>query len=422
MAQISDNDAVYTVLDQLNGSSLPAVSTMKIFELANAANIPVHYADSNTWPSVSAALTGYSTSDIAHVAASIALGGFAVLPQNGNVSLNSWTGAGYVIQICDDSNMFTEMAISGGYNGGYCTEYIVPSSLSYANGTLTALLVTKYEDDGRAILANAGFANPKNLAAEISCPIVMTAGTVNWFNKVSDGDWKDWMTVSGNISGEGRYNVNLANVQGNGIKFTGNNNDFHGDVYTSGGKSNRSVINWSDSNANTFLHIGHSYRNDDRGEACMGGNPTFGGYEGVWVDKWDNRTITVGSLNRYSEIHLYNCHRGYLLSLTKVGTAPRRLLLDWHKRPRAVHDGRRPRQRVGRPSLPADQSRRAEAHPHDRRCGEAGWHKRGRLRRVCRRSDSRRPLGGNGRRPSFDVANLYPAYIKDTCTPYARGS
>ena len=132
----------HAVLDQLNGSSLPAVSTMKIFELANAANIPVHYADSNTWPSVSAALTGYSTSDIAHVAASIALGGFAVLPQNGNVSLNSWTGAGYVIQICDDSNMFTEMAISGGYNGGYCTENIVPSSLSYANGTLTA----RYDD------------------------------------------------------------------------------------------------------------------------------------------------------------------------------------------------------------------------------------------------------------------------------------
>ena len=211
-------------------------------------------------------------------------------------------------------------------DGASAKEVWLNDAVTFTNGTLTALLVTKYEDDGRAILANAGFANPKNLAAEISCPIVMTAGTVNWFNKVSDGDWKDWMTVSGNISGEGRYNVNLANVQGNGIKFTGNNNDFHGDVYTSGGKSNRSVINWSDNNANTFLHIGHSYRNDDRGEACMGGNPTFGGYEGVWVDKWDNRTITVGSLNRYSEIHLYNCHRGYLLSLTKVGTANLRLI------------------------------------------------------------------------------------------------
>ncbi len=210
--------------------------------------------------------------------------------------------------------------------GASAKEVWLNDAVTFTNGTLTASLVTKYEDDGQAILANAGFANPKNLAATISCPIVMAADTVNWFNKVADGDWKEFMVVSGNISGSGRYNVNIANVQGNGIKFTGNNNDFHGDVYTSGGKSNRSVINWSDNNANTFLHIGHSYRNDDRSEACMGGNPTFGGYEGVWIDKWDNRTITVGSLNRYSEIHLYNCHRGYLLSLTKVGTANLRLI------------------------------------------------------------------------------------------------
>lgn len=200
------------------------------------------------------------------------------------------------------------------------------ANVTLTGGTLTTTLAATYENSGKVTLSNAGFANPKNLAATISCPIVMAADTVNWFNKVADGDWKEFMVVSGNISGSGRYNVNIANVQGNGIKFTGNNNDFHGDVYTSGGKSNRSVINWSDNNANTFLHIGHSYRNDDRSEACMGGNPTFGGYEGVWVDKWDNRTITVGSLNRYSEIHLYNCHRGYLLSLTKVGTANLRLI------------------------------------------------------------------------------------------------
>ena len=32
----------HAVLDQLNGTALPSVSTMKVFELANAANVPVH--------------------------------------------------------------------------------------------------------------------------------------------------------------------------------------------------------------------------------------------------------------------------------------------------------------------------------------------------------------------------------------------
>ena len=208
-------------------------------------------------------------------------------------------------------------------DGAFAKEVWLNDAVTFTNGTLTALLVTKYEDDGRAILANAGFANPKNLAAEISCPIVMTAGTVNWFNKVSDGDWKDWMTVSGDISGKGRYNVNLANVQGNGVKFTGNNNDFHGDVYTSGGKSNRSVINWSENavGTNTFLHIGHSYGTYNSDSYRMGAAVKFGGVDGGWWDRYDDNMLTIGYLNRNSTINLSNGVSGRANSVVKVGAA-----------------------------------------------------------------------------------------------------
>lgn len=208
-------------------------------------------------------------------------------------------------------------------DGASAKEVWLNDAVTFTNGTLTASLVTRYEDDGRAILANAGFANPKNMAAEISCPIVMTAGTINWFNKVSDGDWKEWMTVSGDISGEGRYNVNLANVQGNGMKFTGNNNDFHGDVYTSGGKSNRSVINWSENavGTNTFLHIGHSYGTYNNDSYRMGAAVKFGGVDGGWWDRYDGALLTIGYLNRDSVINISNGVGGRANSVAKVGNA-----------------------------------------------------------------------------------------------------
>lgn len=209
--------------------------------------------------------------------------------------------------------------------GASAKEVWLNDAVTFTNGTLTASLVTKYEDDGQAILANAGFANPKNLAATISCPIVMAADTVNWFNKVADGDWKEFMVVSGNISGSGRYNVNIANVQGNAIHFTGNNNEFYGDVYTSGGKSNRSVIRWGDDSVgtNTFLHIGHSYGTYNSDDYRMGAAVKFGGVDGGWWDRYDGALLTIGYLNRDSTINISNgVDNPYRAnSVKKVGTA-----------------------------------------------------------------------------------------------------
>lgn len=197
------------------------------------------------------------------------------------------------------------------------------ANVTLTGGTLTTTLAATYENRGKVTLSNAGFANPKNLAATISCPIVMAADTVNWFTKVADGDWKEFMVVSGNISGSGRYNVNIANVQGNAIHFTGNNNDFHGDIYTSGGKSNRSVIRWGDDSVgtNAFLHIGHSYGNYNSDSYRMGSNVKFGGVEGSWWDRYDGAQLTIGYLNRDSTINLSNGVSGRANSVTKVGTA-----------------------------------------------------------------------------------------------------
>jgi len=129
----------HAVLDQLNGAGLPSVSTMKVLELANAANVPVHYADSNSVASVAATLSGYDGYLLQLAGAYIALGGFSVLPQSGDFGLNSWHGSALVGYMRDAAHWVAEMAISGGYSGGYCTENSTPSAISYENGMMTAL-------------------------------------------------------------------------------------------------------------------------------------------------------------------------------------------------------------------------------------------------------------------------------------------
>ena len=129
----------HAVLDQLNGTALPSVSTMKVFELANAANVPVHYADSNSVTSVAPALSGYDATFLQLAGTYIALGGFVVLPQRGDVGLNSWSGSAMIGYLRDAVQWVADLVISGEYRGGFCTQNAIPSAVAYGNGVMTAL-------------------------------------------------------------------------------------------------------------------------------------------------------------------------------------------------------------------------------------------------------------------------------------------
>ena len=185
---------------------------------------------------------------------------------------------------------------------------------------LTARLV---DGAGTVTLANSGFANPLKSTMTNTVNIVMTAGTTNHFKTVGTENNDPGIYARGNISGEGCYQINLAKVRMCNAYFSGNNNDFRGDVYTSGGKDNRSVIYWSENavGTNTFLHIGHSYGTYNNDSYRMGGSVKFGGVEGAWWDRYDDNVLTIGYLNRDSSINLSNGVSGRANSVTKVGTA-----------------------------------------------------------------------------------------------------
>ena len=185
---------------------------------------------------------------------------------------------------------------------------------------LTARLV---DGTGTVTLANSGFANPLKSPMTNTVDIVMTAGTTNHFNAVGSANNDPGIYIKGDISGEGCYQINLSKVRMCNAYFSGNNNEFQGDVYTSGGKDNRSVINWTENavGTNAFLHIGHSYGTYNSDSYRMGGSVKFGGVDGGWWDRYDGSILTIGYLNRASAINLSNGVSGRANSVTKIGTA-----------------------------------------------------------------------------------------------------
>ena len=206
-------------------------------------------------------------------------------------------------------------------NNAVASNVAFNAGVALAGGTLSAANIT---GSGTVTLANAGFANVSGTPLTNTVNIVMTAGTTNWFNTVGAANNAPGIHIRGDIRGEGCYRVNLANVRMCNAYFYGDNNGFHGDVYTSGGTANRSVIQWANENSvgtNTYLHIGHSYGNYNSDLYRMGGAMKLGGVEGSWWDRYDGNTLTIGHLNRDSSISLYNGVNGRANSVVKEGTA-----------------------------------------------------------------------------------------------------
>ena len=109
----------HSVIEQLKGTNNPAVSTVKIFSLANASGDPIYFANSNNMAAVVSSLSGYTPSQTDAFRSASVNGEVYLLPKNATVTLNEWTGSGWIeYGESDDGSNHTGMIISGGMNGG----------------------------------------------------------------------------------------------------------------------------------------------------------------------------------------------------------------------------------------------------------------------------------------------------------------
>jgi RHS repeat-associated protein len=102
------------VIEQTGGSA--SLSTIKCLVLANDGSQKIYKATASNYASVvSPALLNYSAAQKTSFSTSTSGGSTILLHQNGQTTLNQWTGFGYASL----SSSYVAMTISGGYSGGY---------------------------------------------------------------------------------------------------------------------------------------------------------------------------------------------------------------------------------------------------------------------------------------------------------------
>ncbi len=107
------------VLEQLQGQSNPALSTIKLFNLNNQKGQKFFLADKGNIGVVIPKLQGYSPSDLNELTKAIAGDATLILPENGQLGLNQWKGKGYIDYRKNGNENSIGMIIGGGLNGGY---------------------------------------------------------------------------------------------------------------------------------------------------------------------------------------------------------------------------------------------------------------------------------------------------------------
>jgi RHS repeat-associated protein len=122
----------HAILEQLMGADNPAASTIKLIHLANSQGSKIFWVNSANFSSIQPQLQNYSSNSLTKIQNAISNGQTIILPANGNLTLNQWHGAGYAskYQATDDSKASLEMAIEGGYSGGFASieAYVNPLS------------------------------------------------------------------------------------------------------------------------------------------------------------------------------------------------------------------------------------------------------------------------------------------------------
>ena len=126
------------VISQLQGGSAMAASTVEL--LKQSSTDVIYRATPANWATVKGSLVNYSAADLNTIAAVMAgsASNWVLLPRNGKIVINSWSGVGYVTWSVSGANTGCGMLISGGLFGGHSVtgSALSPSKvvLSYSSG------------------------------------------------------------------------------------------------------------------------------------------------------------------------------------------------------------------------------------------------------------------------------------------------
>jgi len=158
----------HSVLEQLQGISNPGISTIKIFALNNQNGGKFFLANQANFGTIQPQLTlTYTANDLSQFQTAVNNGSTLVLPENGQVTLNSWTGKGYVDYRVSGSARSLGMIIGGGLNGGFSSQ--------------PAILNTPYVQFDNYIKNIPSSIIPKTPAAD---PVDLNTGA--YFSKMTD--------------------------------------------------------------------------------------------------------------------------------------------------------------------------------------------------------------------------------------------
>jgi len=123
-----------TAVTQLQNN--PAVSTVRMFDLANANGTGFVRATASNWAQIQPLLTNWAPSDLAVMSNALQghpAGAWVLVPTNGKEVVNSWNGSGYFTWWSENLQSEAGYYISGGYGGGYATLSNYTATLTWLN-------------------------------------------------------------------------------------------------------------------------------------------------------------------------------------------------------------------------------------------------------------------------------------------------
>lgn len=110
------------VLEQLQGSDFPAVSTIELLGASNDQGRKTFRLNSGNNATIRPQLQNYSTAELALIDAGVAAGRQFILPEDGSVVVDQFDGVGFIDELAGSNSSSLAMIISGGLSGGFVAQ------------------------------------------------------------------------------------------------------------------------------------------------------------------------------------------------------------------------------------------------------------------------------------------------------------